>query len=62
MPAFAGNDRGWVRARLSSPAKAGDPVNAGAAMGQRRYWVYILALIEKDNPNWDDLYPRIAGG
>ena len=31
-------------------------------MGQRSYWVYILALIEKDNPNWDDLYPRIAGG
>jgi len=115
---------------LSSPAQAGDPVNAGFAMGQRSYWVYILAsqlggtlyigitsdlirrvyqhreqqtrgftkrygvtrlvyfeqyddpenairrekrlkkwtrawkiqLIEKDNPNWDDLYPRLAKG
>jgi predicted GIY-YIG superfamily endonuclease len=28
---------------LSSPAKAGDPVNAGFGMGQRSYWVYILA-------------------
>ena len=115
---------------LSSPAKAGDPVNAGFAMKQKSYWVYILAsqlggtlyigitsdlvgrvyrhksqqqrgftkryhvnrlvyfeqyddpenairrekrlkkwtriwkvqLIEKDNPNWDDLYPKIAIG
>jgi putative endonuclease len=29
---------------LSSPAKAGDPVVAGAAMSRdRSYWVYILA-------------------
>jgi putative endonuclease len=115
---------------LSSPAKAGDPVNAGFAMGERSYWVYILAgqiggtlyigitsdlirrvyqhreqrtrgftkrygvtrlvyfeqyddpenairrekwlkkwtrawkiqLIEEGNPNWDDLYPKIAKG
>jgi putative endonuclease len=115
---------------VSSPAKAGDPVNAGFAMAQRSYWVYILAsriggtlyigitsdlvrriyqhclrqgraftgrygvtrliyfeqyddpenairrekrlkkwtrawkiqLIEKENPNWDDLYPKIAKG
>jgi putative endonuclease len=113
---------------MSSPAKAGDPVNAGLEMAQRSYWVYILAsriggtlyigitsglvrrgfehrsklrrgfskryevtrlvnfeqyddpenairrenglkkwirawkiqLIEKDNPNWDDLYPKIS--
>jgi putative endonuclease len=115
---------------VSSPVQAGDPVNAGVEMGQRSYWVYILAsriggtlyigitndlvrrvyqhrgrqtrgftkrydvnrlvyfeqyddpenaihrekrlkkwkrtwkiqLIEKDNPNWDDLYPQIAKG
>jgi hypothetical protein len=32
-------------------------------MGQRQFYVYILAsrmLIETDNPNWDDLYPGIA--
>ena len=31
-------------------------------MGQWSYCVYLLALIEKDNPNWDDLYPRVATG
>jgi putative endonuclease len=28
---------------VSSPAKAGDPVNAGLEMAERHYWVYILA-------------------
>jgi putative endonuclease len=44
-------------------------------MGARSYYVYILASrlkkwtrawkisqIEKDNPNWIDLFPEIAGG
>ena len=41
-----------------------DPENAIRREKRLKKWTraWKIALIEKDNPNWDDLYPRIAGG
>jgi len=41
-----------------------DPENAIRREKRLKKWsrAWKIQLIEKDNPNWDDLYPRIAGG
>ena len=41
-----------------------DPENAIRREKRLKKWTraWKIALIEKDNPNWDDLYPGIAGG
>ena len=41
-----------------------DPENAIRREKRLKKWTraWKIQLIEKDNPNWDDLFPRIAGG
>ena len=41
-----------------------DPENAIRREKRLKKWprAWKVQLIEKDNPNWDDLYPRIAKG
>ena len=40
-----------------------DPENAIRREKRLKKWTraWKIALIEQDNPNWDDLYPKIAG-
>src|SRR5690242_18006246 len=41
-----------------------DPANAIRREKRLKKWprAWKVQLIEQDNPNWDDLYPRIASG
>ena len=44
--------------------KFDDPENAIKREKRLKKWLraWKISLIEKDNPNWNDLYPEIAAG
>ena len=50
--------------RLVHFERFSDPENAIRREKRLKKWprAWKVQLIEKDNPNWDDLYPRIAKG